>query len=108
MSLTPLTLTRLIEKPESKGLVERKSVGRSTEVYPCGECTGLHTRVKQARGNLCKRHSDILGEEQVKAFSNVCSPSMVNPAFDTPSSIWICGNDADAKVEVSTIRDQLG
>ena len=66
MLLTPSTITRLIEKLEYKGLVERKNVGKITEVHPTQKCTDLDAIVKEAWLNLYRKYSDILGEENGK------------------------------------------
>ncbi|HWE83779.1 MAG TPA: NAD(P)-binding domain-containing protein [Terracidiphilus sp.] len=45
----------------------------------------------------------------VKAFNSVGAPAMVNPSFaGGKPSMFICGNDAGAKAEVSGILDQFG
>jgi len=45
----------------------------------------------------------------VKAFNSVGSAFMVNPTFPGgPPTMFICGNDAAAKAEVSTILQQFG
>lgn len=44
----------------------------------------------------------------VKAFSMIGGSHMVNPAFKETPSMFICGNDAAAKQEVSTILKQFG
>jgi 8-hydroxy-5-deazaflavin:NADPH oxidoreductase len=45
----------------------------------------------------------------VKAFSCVGNAQMVNPQLSGgPPTMFICGNDADAKREVRTILDQFG
>jgi hypothetical protein len=45
----------------------------------------------------------------VKAFNSVGAPAMVNPNFaGGKPSMFICGNDAGAKAEVSGILDQFG
>jgi predicted dinucleotide-binding enzyme len=45
----------------------------------------------------------------VKAFSCVGSALMVNPAFQGGrATMFICGNDADAKAQAVTILDQFG
>lgn len=66
MLLTPSTVTRLIEKLEHKGLVERKSVGKTTEVYPTEKSLKLNNKIKSAWSNLYDRYSEILGEEEGK------------------------------------------
>lgn len=44
----------------------------------------------------------------VKAFSMIGGPHMVNPSFSTPPTMFICGNDAAAKKEVSEILRKFG
>lgn len=45
----------------------------------------------------------------VKAFNSVGNAFMVNPNFpDGKPTMFICGNDADAKKEVTAILDQFG
>ena len=44
----------------------------------------------------------------VKAFSSVGSAFMVDPQFESKPSMFICGNDAEAKAQASTIIEQFG
>jgi predicted dinucleotide-binding enzyme len=44
----------------------------------------------------------------VKAFNSVGSTFMVNPSFESKPTMFICGNNEDAKKEVSKIIDQFG
>lgn len=45
----------------------------------------------------------------VKAFNSVGQASMINPAFkDGPPTMFICGNDDEAKRVVTSILDQFG
>lgn len=44
----------------------------------------------------------------VKAFSSVGSAKMANPTFEVKPSMFICGNNAAAKQEVSKIIDLFG
>jgi DNA-binding MarR family transcriptional regulator len=62
MQLTASTVTRLIEKMEYRGLLERKSVGRSTEVYSTKAGLALQPQLKKIWQRLYKRYSDILGK----------------------------------------------
>jgi DNA-binding MarR family transcriptional regulator len=63
MQLSPSTVTRLIEKMELRGFVERKSMGRVTEVYPTVKSKELDPKIKEAWQNLYKRYSGIIGKE---------------------------------------------
>lgn len=64
MQLTASTVTRLIEKMENKGYMERKYVGRTAEVYPTEKGQSLHSKIKQAWSSLYARYSDLLGKEK--------------------------------------------
>jgi len=45
----------------------------------------------------------------VKAFNSVGNAFMINPDFNgIKPSMFICGNDADAKSQVAAILDQFG
>lgn len=66
MRLSPSTVTRLIEKMEQKGFVERKSEGKNTRVYPTQKSSDLDKTIKKAWLNLYYRYSSMLGEEYAK------------------------------------------
>ena len=44
----------------------------------------------------------------VKAFNSVGSAFMINPAFGSKPTMFICGNNENAKNEVSIIIDRFG
>lgn len=44
----------------------------------------------------------------VKAFNSVSYVQMVNPELESKPTMFICGNDAEAKKEVTAILDQFG
>lgn len=44
----------------------------------------------------------------VKAFSSIGSPFMINPQFESTPTMFICGNDENAKKEVIEILDLFG
>lgn len=55
---------------------------------------------------LQKAHADV---RFVKAFSSVGNARMVNPTYAAGRpTMFICGNDADAKATVTNILDQFG
>jgi MarR family transcriptional regulator, organic hydroperoxide resistance regulator len=64
MLLTPSTVTRLIEKMEHRGYLERKQVGRTTEVYPTKLSIDLQPAIKRAWKKLYQRYSKILGKNE--------------------------------------------
>lgn len=77
MLLTPSTVTRLIEKMEHKGYLERKHSGRITEVYPTAKSKKLDKKIKQAWMNLYKRYTSILGEtKSAKLTENIYNAAM--------------------------------
>ena len=66
MQLTPSTVTRLLEKLELKRLVERKSVGRATEVYPTKKSLGLQPEIQASWKRLKDNYTAIIGEDMAK------------------------------------------
>ncbi len=70
MMLTQSTVTRLIEKMEHKGFLERKHSGRNTEVYPTAKSKKLDKKIKQAWMSLYKRYTAILGKEKSKKLTD--------------------------------------
>ena len=63
MQLTASTVTRLVEKMEHRGYLQRQSVGRTTEVYSTESGKELQAKLKDAWQRLYQRYSDILGKE---------------------------------------------
>jgi DNA-binding MarR family transcriptional regulator len=64
MMLKPSTVSRLIEKLESQGLVKRVTEGRSTLVFPTTSSVALDAIIKQAWMALYNRYVEVLGETQ--------------------------------------------
>jgi len=64
MMLQPSTVTRLVEKMEYKGYVERKSNGKFTEIYPTQKSLDLDPKIKEAWLNLLNRYNRLIGEEK--------------------------------------------
>ncbi len=62
MQLTASTVTRLIEKMEHRGFLERRFIGKFTKVYPTIKSRMLDKKVHAAWDNLYKRYSNLLGE----------------------------------------------
>jgi DNA-binding MarR family transcriptional regulator len=64
MMLSPSTVTRLIEKMEYRHLLERRTHGRITEVYPTAEGLKMERPIKEAWKGLKVRYEKILGKEK--------------------------------------------
>jgi len=71
MQLTPSTVTRLIEKMEHKGLLERRSNGKFTEVYTTSKGEEMIPGIKTCWLNLYNRYSGILGEENGRQLTSM-------------------------------------
>lgn len=63
MMLTPSTVTRLVDKLESRRLVRKHSEGRSALIYPTPASVAINDAVKEAWFRLYTRIKEILGEE---------------------------------------------
>lgn len=66
LQLTPSTVTRLIEKLEAKGLVNREQSGRMTEVYPTSVGVEMNGPIKKAWDKLFIRYTSLLGQERAE------------------------------------------
>ncbi|MCB9271306.1 MAG: winged helix-turn-helix transcriptional regulator [Lewinellaceae bacterium] len=64
MQLTPSTVTRLIEKMEVRGMLERQSSGRATTVFPTPQSLELQPKILLAWRQLYEKYSGILGEQE--------------------------------------------
>ncbi|MCA9732538.1 MAG: winged helix-turn-helix transcriptional regulator [Deferribacteres bacterium] len=64
MMLKPSTVTRLIEKMEFKMFLERRTVGKFTQVYPTQKSLDLDSQIKKAWGNLLERYNTLMGAEK--------------------------------------------
>ena len=70
MQLSPSTVTRLIEKVEHRGFLERKTSGKYTEVYLTESGNNLNIKIKEAWMNLFNRYTSILGEEEASKLTS--------------------------------------
>jgi len=64
LQLQPSTITRLIQKLESKKLVVRTTEGKITNVYPTPKAKELLPRMKQCMQHFFQRYSSLLGQEE--------------------------------------------
>lgn len=64
LHLTPSTVTRFIDKLELKGLVTRTVEGKNSLIHLTEEGIDIQEKIEQARHNLYKRYSGILGKEK--------------------------------------------
>jgi DNA-binding MarR family transcriptional regulator len=64
MQLAPSTVTRLVDKLELKGFLERKITGRSTGIYPTQTSLDLNDKIKESWQKLYARYSSLIGETE--------------------------------------------
>jgi len=64
LHLQPSTVTRLIEKLISRGLIHKKIEGRNSLVYTTEKGKKLQKTIHESWMNLRSRYADILGEEE--------------------------------------------
>ncbi|KIL41822.1 MarR family transcriptional regulator [Gordoniibacillus kamchatkensis] len=70
LAITASTLTRFVDKLESKRLVERKVQGKTVLVYPTAKGKELEDAIRLASKNLHSKYEALIGEEaseQLKA-----------------------------------------
>ena len=62
--LTPSTITRLVEKLETKKLVVRTHEGKETNIYPSPKGKELYPKLKECLSAFYGIYSGILGKEE--------------------------------------------
>lgn len=70
LMLTPSTITRLMEKLESKGLIERRVSGRAVEVHPTDASRAVDADIRSAWKGLYDAYSALLGEEEANRLTS--------------------------------------
>jgi DNA-binding MarR family transcriptional regulator len=66
MMLTPSTVTRLLDKLETRHLVKKHTEGRIAMIYPTPQSVELNEAIKAAWYKLYQRITGILGEENAR------------------------------------------
>ncbi|MFC4808734.1 MarR family winged helix-turn-helix transcriptional regulator [Paenibacillus sp. GCM10023250] len=67
--ITPSTLTRFIDKLETKQLVERKVSGKTVLVYPTEKGLALEPEIRAASREFKAKYVEVLGEETAALLS---------------------------------------
>ncbi len=78
MQLTPSTVTRLVEKLEFRGYLERSISGRITMIHPTAKSLELNDKIKESWRNLYNRYSNLVGENEGKELTQ-----KINDALDS-------------------------
>lgn len=71
LGLTPSTITRLIEKMEYRGYLERESEGRATYVNPTHKAREEEASIREAWQELRNRYSQLLGERYTEVLTEM-------------------------------------
>lgn len=71
LQLTPSTVTRLVEKMESRGYVKRVSEGRATRVEPADKSLELNKSLEEAWQRLQDRYAGELGERYTEVLTEM-------------------------------------
>lgn len=67
--LAPSTVTRLADKLESKELIERKTSGRNSNIYPTEKGKAKHKEILKAWSSLNDRFGEKLGKKRSEDFA---------------------------------------
>jgi len=71
LRLSPSTITRLIEKMEYQGYLERVSEGRATHVRPTEKCRDKDSDLREAWETLKNRYTQILGDRYTEVLTEM-------------------------------------
>lgn len=64
LRLAPSTVTRFIDRAESRGLVRRKTKGKNTFIHSTEKGEKLQAPIEKSWENLYRRYTGILGEKK--------------------------------------------
>lgn len=70
LHLNQSTVTRLVDKMEFRGLLRRKQVGRSSEIYITKKGSQTIPAIEEAWENLQNRYSKVLGQKQAESLAS--------------------------------------
>lgn len=71
LQLTPSTITRLVEKMEYQGYLERISEGRATRVEPTTKCKAKVKEIRKAWARLRDQYRDKLGDRYAEVLTEM-------------------------------------
>ncbi len=71
LQLSPSTVTRLVEKMEYRGYLERHSEGRATYVHPTQKCLELDEELRDVWQSLTDRYTEVLGDRYSKVLTEM-------------------------------------
>lgn len=71
LQLTPSTITRLIEKMEYQGYLERFSEGRATRVEPTAKCKAKVPEIRKVWNRLRNQYREKLGDRYTKVLTEM-------------------------------------
>lgn len=78
LHLTPSTITRFIEKLESKKLLSRKTEGKCVFIKSTEKGIGLQPDIEKAWHNLHIKFEDALSQEETIQFIMICNKLLDN------------------------------
>ena len=64
LSLAPSTVTRFVDALERKGFIERKSQGKSVEIYPTELGTAQHPQIIEVAQRMMTVFDEVMGKEE--------------------------------------------
>jgi len=71
LGLKPSTITRLIDKMETRNYLERNSEGRATHVHPTEKCLAKDKEIRNAWQKLKEKYSGTLGERYTNVLTEM-------------------------------------
>lgn len=77
LQLTPSTITRLIEKMEYQGYLERISEGRATRVEPTAKCKAKVTEIRKVWARLQEQYREKLGDRYTEVLTEMAHKAIL-------------------------------
>lgn len=77
LQLTPSTITRLVEKMEYRGYMQRSNEGRATYISLTDKGEKMISKLNSAWSNLQERYTHILGERYTEVLAEMTQKASV-------------------------------
>ncbi|GAB5564179.1 MAG: NAD(P)-binding domain-containing protein [Winogradskyella sp.] len=99
----------VIKSLDKKDLMNKTIIDATNPISDVAPVDGVLKFFTEKDKSLMEELQDIVPEANfVKAFNTIGSALMVNPEFESQPTMFIAGNNTDAKSEVAEIVEQFG
>ena len=109
LAVRGLIAQEVLDMAGKENLAGKTIIDATNPIAPDGPDNGVLRFFTEANTSLMESLQSFVPEANfVKAFNSIGAGFMVDPSFEMKPSMFICGNNEEAKEAVSKILDQFG